>query len=222
MPHTSQKTLICNKGNTIHIPRMSNSYLYSLTCHNRNRKGFKWLTENDLSSDQKSTIASRHALKTQPTTDFNPLFRVNLHMLHSALLLLSLQHNLSHSLHSPVKRSTARQHRSAVSSTSPNNGNSRAAPYRRDTPHNYTIQLCNSILIQTCTTHTHTLREGTLVTHSPTKDVWKEMPNQKREKCSGSTNFTGLEMKWWMRPLQERGFEFWLRQQSKTDEEVKK
>lgn len=116
------------------------------------------------------------------TTCFNPLFTVNLYEPHGAFWV---NNTPSRILHFAVKAGAARRrrvlYRRLQVQLSLNNGNSRAAPYSRDTPHNYTIQLCNSISIQTCTTHSHTRREGASVTHSPTKGVWREMPNQKQK-----------------------------------------
>ncbi len=112
---------------------------------------------------------------------FNLLFTVNLYRPHGGFWV---NNTPSHILHFPVRASAARRHalyRGLQVQLSLNNGNSRAAPYSTDTPHNYTIQLCNSISIQTCTTHIHTHREGASVTHSPTKGVWRVMPNQKQK-----------------------------------------
>lgn len=53
----------------------------------------------------------------------------------------------------------------------------------------------------------HTHREGASVTHSPTKGVWREMPNRKQKNVQRVRTFRGLRMKWWMRHiLGETGF----------------
>lgn len=84
---------------------------------------------------------------------------------------------------------------------SPNNGNSRAAPYSRGTPHNYTIQLCNSISIQTCTTHT---QGGSLSDPLSYQGCGKRCQIKNRKMWR---DFRGLRMKWWARQHAWKGFD---------------
>lgn len=103
----------------------------------------------------------------------------------------------------------------APSSTLTNNGNSRVAPYSRDTPHNYTIQLCNSISIQTCTTHAHTQAEGGSLSDPLSYQGCVERDaKSKTEKCGGSGNFRGFRMKRRMRYIRKKGVR--LRKQHRT------
>lgn len=132
------------------------------------------------SSEQNSAFTSRHTFKVWPTTTcFNPLFTVNLYGPHGAFWV---NNTPSHILHFPVKTSAARRH----------------ALYRRlwvqlslstmetaeqlPTAETHLTITQSSYVTQSQSKHAqHTHREGDSVTHSPTKGVWREMPNQKQK-----------------------------------------